>query len=86
MGRPLVAIGAGDALLRGGEGANAPHAPWPARGVEGIGGECGKFSRSRATPGEGLGVPGKLADEDRVQILEIVPALPRSDPSLTSRR
>lgn len=55
-------------------------------GVEGIEGECGKFSSSRATPGEGLGVPGKPADEDRVQISETVPALPRSDPSLTSRR
>lgn len=55
-------------------------------GLEGTREECGKFSRSRATPGEGLGVPGKLADEDRVQISELVPALPRSDPSLTSRR
>lgn len=57
-----------------GEGSNAPHAPRPAGGWRG---KCGKFSRSQATPGKGLNAPGKLADGDRVQISELVPALPR---------
>lgn len=38
-------------------------------------GECGKFSRSQATPGKGLNVPGKPADgtEFRSQSLSLRP-------------